>query len=430
MALADLFKRKLYNGQESGLQPPLKFWLHCQMGKFELENDFDKFTQFWTRLLKPADAHLEHFYVDLVKDYLTIGHGRVPEETFRLDNLNEQWFKRVFGNPFNRFRPHLRLRYKGTAMDRWDPHFDEYNLVKLHINGSDSVAYWRLPLNYENKDFLAGPKYDWNCFGQNQREETFRNALECLLPNHWAYSCTWRIRDTLSTGTLVLSGEGPSEELWTAVRMNMAKKRPIVIDLQVRGIGKTRRYLGGNSRVIIPGSIKEQSFPAGMPDMWTEAMVTQHIHPLRTKAIKVWTNVDDWAQGKESNAGTMEMFDDLSPKTVLPIFNYDRVSVARENFCCLKIWDWDTGKFTWLMCPNRLSFFKAAVMRVWDDYDPRKGDYFAVVHPRKGRVFVVGPETTQQQWHFQFHELLDDFNVAIVRIGEGTSKFQIPYHGQ
>jgi hypothetical protein len=392
------------------------------------------------------------YSIDILQDAHHSGLTTVPEvvQTFAWSDAKREAFDQ------NQFRSHIereelqgkyKLREGGNPEDPYEPADNEPDLVELFLENV-GVAYWHLPVN----------RYE--AVGVNQHQDTFRNAIECLLPEHRQYVVKWELGDQSKVrkrGQLVLAAEAPSETLWDAtlgqlrnslrsarirIILTVVSKNDLVSakELRLEDYDKTK----GELMIVVPGSTKIAKSPLSGGHDHAEFLerIRTAIHiktSPRIPAIRLWSGSQNYCSEEQAFRYVIippsEEAGDSGLLVNAGIFLTTDAVVARpefENFKIIDVQDkdnstaWDPQKVEQLKpSSNRfveahyhvnyysLDSFQKALLKLWPDYWTT--EYVGIVQSQSGETFIVGPEMTEQQWRLQVFDWLDDENVKVQR---------------
>jgi hypothetical protein len=422
-----------------------KLWLYTELGQFCIDDEFETIRLLAYRLLRleerSANKSWEWCQWDLIPVQHTnsgvkVNKAKRPERYMWLrghtaDNQPERYerFIRPQRKANDRWIFRLRLLDEITNYeekrkmprlldwgDPWEPANDR-NLVNLNVRGV-GIAYWYLP---EKKPHL------------NVLQDTFRNAIECLIPQHRKYRVQWDIQGNLeSSGQLQLIIEAPSEELWDATQKALGSQPRVTIYITVLEDKKPDPLA---VEILMPG-FKSVGWYNRLPDAdlsQQNPVIFQAIRnfaqrrtePSRT-ALRIWSGVENY-----DNDGDLEkrlsMVLPIKPNPELEFdiwqieglaYSWDAVLVRPEfeDYKFIFVTDQTTTDMTYNNCPSEtleacqghitLRRFRTVVGRLLVDFNPKE-DYVIIEQGQSEQTFIISPEMTEVQWRTQVFDWFD-----------------------
>ena len=272
--------------------------------------------------------------------------------------------------------------------------------------------------------------------GVNILQETFRNALECLIPQHRHYRVQWLIKGTESqpslSGQLVLIAEAPSLELWNATLEAIGSRRRLTIHLMVLNdeAMKVKILIPGFNKMgyftRLPNNQLHQRNPHIFPAI--RNLARQWTAPYRTR-LRIWPGPQHYEDLENlKSRGTLSMIlpaeEELEEEeniwqseflalttdavvvtpsfdsfTIICLTNQTRDDVANER-CPSEVLDTISGVVT-------LSLFRDCVRRLSGDII-QEDDYISIEQPKSGHKFSISPWMTEREWQTQIFDWLDN----------------------
>lgn len=420
------------------------YWLYTDMGRFimDVDESFHAFCALIERLFQLETRGALACQIDFMP-VLHTDSGAVLDTTKQTQYCNWEKPTRHGDHPRtyasyvsfvmnSKDTRRLRVRYNPNfpvplpPTDFWEPQ-DNQHVVNLEVRGV-GIAYWHLP---------SRPK------AVNIRQDTFRNAIECLLPEHRQYCVQWSIKGTEGKpdkdGRLLLMAEAPSVALWDATQEALRSGDRVTITLMVvdnrnndhevrilmPGFNRTEWYNKGARHGMLPSNpdffraIRSYAQPRTVPDRY----------PLR-----IWAGVQHYENPDNLLDETKNRLSMILP-------------VGPDCEADTNIWQSEYLAYTWdavvvrphfeffvLVCmTNRtgkdladgqyrngvhsaedglltLARFRNAVREISDGFNEEE-EYIEIDQAGSHDTFLIGPGMTERQWHFQVFSWFDSATI-------------------
>ncbi len=421
---------------------PEQYILYTEMGCFlmDVDNSFGAFSRLTERLFELGNRGEWACQIDLIPVIYTTNAGAVADKT--REYRSWQWIRRTKHD----FQPQtynswvtsiveakdrlFRVRYnpnypkKLNSADIWEPE-DSPAVVNLHVEDV-GTAYWYLPSNPH---------------GVNMLQDTFRNAIECLIPQHKMHRVRWLIPgredQPISTGQLLLIAEAPSMELWNATQKALGSRSRVDIYLTVLEENSTRSdqlavkiLMPGFNQVGSYNRLPEDQLGNRNPDIFPAIrnFVRQKTLTDQTR-VRIWAGVELYEDPSnlstnladarsmvlpaEEDVGTEEdiwqseflalTFDavvvkpDFDNYRIICVTNQLELDIAYEN-CPSEELGTSQGLLT-------LANFRRCVRRLSGNFNLKK-EYISIEQPQSDNTFLIGPAMTERQWRTQVFDWL------------------------
>lgn len=430
-----------------------KMWLYTELGRFYVDDDFLTVHELAFRLLRLGERKSwEWCQWDLipvkhtdsgVKVDQDIRAGRYMWRRFHTKDHQPRDYEK-FIKPQRKANDHwiFRLRlldeitnYERTKKkprlldyrDPWEP-ADDPTLVNLNVRGV-GIAYWYLPAK---EPHLARHN--------NVLQDTFRNAIECLIPQHRKYRVQWEIPGTESSGQLQLITEAPSVALWDATQKVLGSRRRVTIYITVLGEKEPDSLA---VKILMPGfnsvgwynRLPENELSDQNPVIFQAIrnFALGRTEPSRTE-LRIWSGVENYDNdGNIERHLSMVLPVEPNPEVELDIWQieglawtWDAVVVRPEfedyKFICMT--DQTKADITYESCPSEilgayqghitLQRFRNVVGRLLVDFNPME-DYVVIEQAQSDQDFIIGPEMTEVQWRTQVFDWFDSPTILFRR---------------
>jgi hypothetical protein len=451
------------------------YWLYTDIGRFivNVENSYRDFWNLIRRLYQletrkewTCQLELMPIYVNEEGRAVTDNTRKVQhrkwhhtkETPFDLPSYEAHYVNYVayVMNPKDMCRFRVRYNRNGklsslSSLDPLEP--QDKQVVNLKVPNV-GIAYWYLP--------SSG-------IAVNVREETFRNAVECLLPQHKQHRVRWSIDGTTGhsgmNGQLLLMAEAPSKALWNATIKALFAGNGVNITLEViedrvslTKVGDSLPRVEESSLqvgILMPGHNMKgwyernreedifrqntQIFPAIRA--YAQTATSPDILPLRIwPGVQYYDdrlNIANWSRDHLSKVlpgePNTEVEQDIwlsenlaytwDAVVVKPDFNWFMIHCltdktkedqSRGDFLSKEYSEDEDGLLT-------LDKFRITVSLMLNEVDDEQNtelihfseeqDYISIQQTESGETFWIGPGMTQYQWHSQVYSWLNSHNI-------------------
>jgi hypothetical protein len=302
---------------------------------------------------------------------------------------------------------------------------DDQTLVNLEIQGV-GIAYWYLPANEP--------------YGVNVLQDTFRNTIECLIPQHRQYHVQWTIPGKpSSSGQLQLIAEAPSKALWIATQEALKSRPRVTIYLTVLEDKPNPLSV----KILMPG-FNSVGWYNRLPDDQLSHQNREIFEAIRNFArprtepnrtpLRIWSGVENY-DSREILQDPLSMVlpAEKDPGLELDIwmreylaFTFDTVVVRPEfeEYRIICMMDHMKEDLAYENCPSKilapwqgyvtLERFRRAVRQLLGDFNPGQ-EYIAIEQPQSDQTFLIGPDMTELQWRFHVFDWLDNSTIFFRR---------------
>jgi hypothetical protein len=415
------------------------FWLYTDMGRFimNVDNFFPAFCDLTYRLFRlevredwtcqidfmPVLKTDSGAVLDTTKAFNSQLWGKSTKHERQPYTLDSYATFVMDSNDTVRFRVRYNPNFPAplNPADFWEPK-DNQTVVNLEVPGV-GIAYWFLPSSPE---------------GVNILQDTFRNAVECLIPRHRQYSVQWAIQGTEGqpdkTGRLLLMAEAPSVALWNATQEALGSGDRVNIHLTVfEGTQCSQLAV----KILMPG-FNQVAWYDRLPDNDLSHQnqeifraVRNFVHLRMTPdrfPVRIWAGVQLY-----------DDLDNLDPRRTLSLVLPAESDLGVEA----DIWESEFLALTWdaiVVRPNFQTFmvicmtgrkrddmgsgnyycgelqaigglltlarFRDTVREISEGFNQEE-EYISIEQAQSGHTFLIGPGMTERQWHTQVFEWFD-----------------------
>lgn len=424
---------------------PRRLWLYTEMGRFYVDDVYGTVYKLSYRLFRLEDnkswrrCQWDLIPVKHTNSGVEMNEGKRPGRYMWIkghtDDNQPRDYERLI-KPQRRTNDHwiFRVRLhdeKETPeppllnwRDAWEP-ADNHTLVNLNVKGV-GIAYWYLSVNKP--------------YGVNVLQDTFRNAIECLIPQHKQYRVEWEIQgNPKSSGQLQLIAEAPSVALWDATQKALGSRPRVTIYITVLEDQPNPHSV----KILMPGFNS-----VGWYDRLPEADLS-HQNPgifkairnfalgrteLNRTALRIWSGFENYdSAGNLERPRSMVLPVKPNPEVELDIwqteglaYTWDAVVVRPEfedyRFICMT--DQTKADMTYESYPSEtlgtylgqitLGRFRRVVGRLLVGFNPEE-DYVIIEQSQSDQTFIIGPEMTEVQWRSQVFDWFDNPTILFRR---------------
>lgn len=306
--------------------------------------------------------------------------------------------------------------------DPFEPDLRNPHLVYLEVKDI-GIAYWYLPKNRSE-----------NIIGVNQYQDTFRNAMECLLPDHRGYTVKWTLsKEPHLAGELHLIAEAPSMELWEATKEALKSKGRVTINFEVIPNAKD------TVKILMPGrnSVALYRKISGAGSMNERLRVFKVIKDfvqragLDQTAVRIWSGPGNYSRTDQRLSRILPPKRDNNVETDVwmsegLIWTEDSVVVRPEltefriidvtNSIAMGTPNPDARSVTWGPPQSTMSLtgFRECLLKLFINFDPSR-ECVAIEQPSTNYTFIITPDMTELQWRFQVFDWLHQSDVRVRR---------------
>jgi hypothetical protein len=417
------------------------------IGRFEIESSWTAFHDITKRILRLDGVFRYWVYATPVKCLAWKRKIKPPpNHLFIWSNaddgeLNADIFdKRFLSRTASYWRWMIHISRDKETYREWKINLQFAHVIELELEGV-GTAYWYTPINYKEG------------LGTNQLQETFRNAIECLLENHQDYVVDWEFEEESPSsgeltaekpvaGRLILAAEAPSKELWDAamtklLRRNQAMKETKnspnatnddaicqeLIKIRLTVVSHDQKQV----RIIIPGERKITTYQAPV-DVNICRTIRRAVHDRAVEKPKarVWNGLQNYYARSQTSILhlTLEANDNEEDEEAFKMGAFDlgiSAIVVRPHFDQFTIFDASRvgisnqqNSAVWNTKFKTVTSFRRAIKILWPDYD-EDTEEVCINQAKSNDAFVIGPDMQDYQWRLQVYDWFDSPKLYVIR---------------
>lgn len=424
-----------------------KLWLYTEMGRFHLDDVFGSVFRVPYRVFRLVEdesiwkrCQWDLIPVERTDSGVEVDETRRPghfiwikSDTTENQPRDYEWFITPQREANDHWVFRMRLLNENTIpnlqvldwRDAWEP-TDNKTLVNLNVRGV-GIAYWYLPANKPH--------------GVNVLQDTFRNAIECLIPQHKRYHVQWDIQgNPMWSGQLLLITEAPSVALWDATQRALGSRPRVTIYITVL---EDKRSNPLSVQILMPG-FNSVGWYDRLPDTelsHQNPAIFQAIRnfalgrtePIRT-ALRIWSGLENY-DSAENLDGPRSMVLPIEQDSTVELdiwqeeglaYTWDAVVVRPEfeDYKFISMTDQTKADMAYESCPSEtlgahhghitLKRFRDVVTKLLVGFNPKE-DYITIEQSQSDHTFIIGPEMTEVQWRSQVFDWFDNPTILFRR---------------